>query len=337
MNGRLQPYKVSIEFRGLCPIVPGREIEESVHQNWIGAFLVNANETSADNFGIKDRPSHLPFLEFNLKDLGPGFPNAKVTWQLNRDDVLLVPPEGTHGGVHVSFKEGVEGHPGARKDEEQLFNWIPRMQSIEPTMSQVDPDCFEPLPTANKIVARVHMTHGRLRAGALAMFNEQPVVFELEKSGKRQAVAGSSVLEMECLAKPFAIRLRKFDGTERKELTLCPQGETLNIVVGNLCMESLVDPAPVVSLERDEDFVWNYIISDKSEEIDDLSSLPIPRAVAVGNLSLLEEEERRQIQNEFEDKGGGGTDVQRCNSPQFDAAAASSVAAMLSIVDDLSR
>ena len=86
----VMPYTLNVLFRGLCVWVPGTDTTKS--QEWLGAFLVNAD---ADIMNQLDDPRlnrHFPLVRFDLKDLkNTPVVEGKGLWTIDHEDVVIKP------------------------------------------------------------------------------------------------------------------------------------------------------------------------------------------------------------------------------------------------------
>jgi hypothetical protein len=333
--------KVRIRFRGLCPFVPGADLDRKERQpDWVGAFLVNATAATKEEFpGIPaELPDHFPFLEFRTKDL-KGLENAPeqtVLLPLKNLDIVFVPPSA--GALQVDLANGVElGEIPTSAQESNFFDWVTPMDGVTLGSGKVADECFEDDPS-RRLVARVHITQGVLQTGSFGLIGKNAAVAPLMINGepKRRAAAKSVTLLIDCPGE-FKIRMQTFGEPEAKVQELVfrqpPSGEILPIGISNLCAEDFLsdgsqDLAASNATRPDDDFRWNYVISANAEEL-------VPEAGVPGPYEEVEFPPTLVVALTKND-GGGGVGVQ-CSPPKTAPASGDGLFAMQAVVGRLSQ
>jgi hypothetical protein len=318
-NGKRSGYQVRITFRGLCPFVPGADLNQREQPEWVGAFLVNARNGSREEFpGIPaELPDHFPFLEYRASDL-KGMANAPaetVLSPLRNVDVGFVPPAGSAEELRVDLANRELDVVPTSKEEGNVFDWVTPMDGVMLGSGEVAGECFDGDPS-RRLAARVHITRGLLQTDQLGLIGKKAAVAPLQINGvvKRRASAKSVALTIDCAPGNFKIRLQPFDppGALLTELVFRepPRGEILEIGISNLCADDLLSngqsaAGPAALTRADADFRWNYLVSKKDKDLlpqagvpGPFEEFPFPASFAVP-----------------EDGGGGGLGVQ-CSPPQ---------------------
>jgi hypothetical protein len=324
-------YDVKVRFRGLCPFVPGANLDKGEQPAWVGSFLVNASRQNREQFRAMDLPVHLPFLFVKGSDLvgQSRGSQAQMMIPLDFEDIVFVPPNGTQKQLTVNFAHNPApaGTVPANPAEDRLFNWVTPMSAVLARSGKVDPDCFAPQPRENRIVARVHIDHGTLETDRLGKANNQVIVSQLGSGSRQQATARSVLLTMPCeVGGPFRIKTRSFlaGAATVHELVLKDPGpgNSLELEIVNLCVDDLLLQEREVTLESlfrpDHDFRWSYLLSNGVRFL--LGAVPVPQPFSTKDLRAL----LRLIKN----GGGGGSDGSQCSPPRTDPAPAASMATM---------
>ena len=343
MSDNVNGYTVEITFSGLCPFIPGGELSPDPNQQppWVGCFLVNASAANAISFNAADLPAHFPLLKFDSNALVgmEQAPETSMLLPLRFVDIVFVPPEESPKGLRVNFA-GSPGEIPVTGEVARLFNWITPLEDVMSGRGQVDPVCYAKLdtpiePVAQRVAARIHMVRGTLQARSFGRIRDQVVVVELGGGGskRRSAVAKTAQLIMECSPGPFRIRMKKFkvengeDPGMRELVFRQPaQGTPLQIEISNLCNNEIFptqsqDADPKAILKPDNDFRWNYLIS---QGVNDLKVGAVPQPVDLVDINPAVVVDP--------DNGGGGADGAQCSPPRS-GATGQAVEPMLDIVN----
>jgi hypothetical protein len=315
-------YTTRVNFHGLCGIVPGGELSDPLP--WVGIFLVNADANNQTNFGAESLPVHLPFLRYRLSDQqGQGAPNAfGFASVLNQDIVLLPPPGSPAEDLHADFDPAADSEP--TDTQKTLLNWVVNVSDVaSEDEAVVDSDCFERAPRERRVATRVHLLQGHLQANPdrLSHNNGGLIQARLGNSKKRQVVAGSYFVDIACADGPFTVRMNDFGKPveNRRDVTFPqPQGDRLEISFINLCPnEIFLEPgSQLVAPGPDNDFRWNFLLSDANFDISNFSVPVAELPLQVGDI--------------------GGLDAVRCSPPRFTAVGKTTATSMAQLGRDLS-
>jgi hypothetical protein len=301
------PYTTRVHFHGLCGIVPGGDLSDPLP--WVGIFLVNADANNQTNFGAESLPVHLPLLRYRLSDQqGQGAPNAfGFAEVLNHDIVLLPPPGSPEEELHAAFDPDAGSRPFS-DEQKTLINWVVNVSDVaSDAEAVVDSDCFERFPRERRVATRVHLLQGHLQANPerLSRNNGGLIQARLGSSKKRQVLAGSYFVDIQCADGPFTVRMNRFGddpAQNRRDLTFPqPQGGRLEISFINLCPnEILLEPgSQLVAPGPDNDFRWSFLLSDANFSVSNFSVPVAELPLQTGDI--------------------GGLDAVRCSPPRYAA------------------
>lgn len=334
MSEGFEGFNVSVRFRGLCGLVPGKAWGEP--QDWVGAFLVNATPPVKRALGMQAKP-HVPLLIFNLRDLENGdlYPDQKAYISLLGHDVTFVTDACTPERLEARYSaqplgESPEASPGGDRSRGTYLNWLSQIDRAIPGVGAVREDSFAPRPQEDVLAARVHMTFGSLRADDIGASGGSSVLaqfypYEGEGEPECGAVANSILWQAFDIRSSFTVVLRSFEPDpetgERKVSSFRfrrpasgPDGANrVALEIVNLCSDEIFGFAEGGLPEPDFDYRWMYRLSALPSAyredpegwemfIAQDPRVPIPHPV------------RYQLKN-----GSMGLLLKICTSPRFEA------------------
>jgi hypothetical protein len=289
-------------------------------------MLVDAAEKNLQLLKMKTEASklkpHYPFIVFTLSDLAAlsGAPDSLAYWQLDREDVFLVPQNSAQ--VKINFKSTSPAGDEPTSGEEGDIKWVASIEDILPGFGKISKDSLIDQPSSGLIKARIHLTEGLLQTAAVGSFNSENVVMQffpdIRPRPVRQVLARSLSLEIYGVTGNFKIRTKKFSSSaDFRELVFRqPASGRLDLKIFNLCPEDLVEDLdkPIVLPEPDFDFGWYYSISEVFP-------------TATPQVLVVPEPVKFKISG-----GSGGSEPAKCTKAKFSEAGPQAVQKMLTLV-----